>query len=98
MRGTHVKSSWRNKPRQRAESERKLKRWRVSLARILLPILAEPVFACLLVRVRPQLFDIDIDAETGGGRQVDPALAHRKPLRRDLAADALQIDEVFGDA
>src|SRR5207249_8606784 len=52
----------------------------------------------LLMRVRPQLFHIDVDAQTGTGRQVDPAVLHRQRGRRNVAAQILEIHEILGDA
>ena len=46
----------------------------VALARVFLPILAEAVLRRFLVRVGAQFVDIDVDAETGRGRQIDPAV------------------------
>jgi hypothetical protein len=69
----------------------------VTLARILLPVLAEAVLCGLLVGVGAQFLDIDVDAETRRGRQVDPAVLDRETLDRDVAADLLEIDEVLGD-
>src|SRR3954447_4591962 len=69
----------------------------VALARVFLPILAEPVFRDFLVRMGAQFFDIDVDTETRRGRQVDPAVFDRETLDRDVAADLLEIDEILGD-
>src|SRR4051794_21763147 len=69
----------------------------VALARVFLPILAEAVFRDFLGRMRAQSFDIGVDAETGRGRQVDPAVFDRQPRYSDVAADLLEIDEILGD-
>src|SRR5205807_9482424 len=72
--------------------------WHVALAGVFFPILAEAVFGGLLVGVGAQAGDIDVDAEPGRGRQVDPALVDREGDGGDVATDILEIDEILGDA
>ena len=51
---------------------------RVALPRIFLPILPETAMSGFLVRVCTKFIDIDVDAEPRGGREIDPAVLHRK--------------------
>src|ERR1700730_1945237 len=50
----------------------------VILAGVFFPVLAEASVRGLVVRMRPQLFDVDVDAQSGGRRQIDPAVLHRQ--------------------
>ena len=49
---------------------------RVALAGVFLPMLAEAAVGGFLVWVGAEFVDIDVDAETGDGRQIDPAVLH----------------------
>jgi hypothetical protein len=49
---------------------------RVVFARVFLPILAEAAVGGFLMRVGAEFVDIDVDAEPGSGRQIDPAVLH----------------------
>jgi hypothetical protein len=49
---------------------------RVAFAGVFLPILAEAAVGGFLVRMGAEFADIDVDAETGSGRQIDPAVLH----------------------
>ena len=51
-----------------------------------------------LVGVRSQFLDIEVDAQSGAGRQFDPAVLHPQRLRRNIPAQIRKIHEIFGDA
>src|SRR5271163_4390365 len=71
---------------------------RVAFPGIFLPVLAKTVMRRLLMGMGAQLLDVDFDAQSRGGRQVDPAVPERKRRSGDLAAQILEVDEVFGDS
>src|SRR5580704_9131215 len=68
---------------------------RVVLAGVFLPILAEAAVRGFMVWVGAEFVDINVDAEAGSRRQIDPAVLHRQWRGGDFPAKVLEIHEIF---
>src|SRR5689334_2051476 len=86
-----------SRPRSACIEKLGLQPWRVAFAGVFFPILTEAAVGSFVVRVRAELLDVDIDTETRGARQINPAVLHLQRDDGDLLAEILEIHKIFGD-